>query len=274
MTVRKLCGKMRIINAHTHVLKKPAWGIKRGNINDLIKDMKKSKISKCLVFSGTGEPYDYALKELIDKFKDDGRFELIFTLDLSKSDIKPQVRQIESYLKKKLIRGVKILLGYYCITPDSKKLEPVYKLCEKYGCPAIFHTGDTLDQAAKLYYTHPLHIDSLAVNHPKLKIIIAHIGNPWFIDAAEVVYKNKNVYGDVAGFFLDFSDKRYNDLIRRKVNDFIAFAGGNKLLFGTDFPLVDSANYLKFVKSLNLTKEELKSTLYKNAEELFKLSES
>jgi len=157
--------------------------------------------------------------------------------------------------------------------PDDKKLHPFYNLCIKYNYPVIFHTGDTLGSEAKLIYSHPLNIDSLAVDMPKLKIIIAHLGNPWITDSAEVIFKNPNVYGDVSGLFLDFqiNDEKYVKLMTRKINDLIAYAGGEKLLFGTDFPLMDSSSYIKFIKSLDLTKEELELTFHKNAEKLFKI---
>jgi hypothetical protein len=39
-------------------------------------------------------------------------------------------------------------------------------------------------------------VDDVAVDHRDLQIIICHLGNPWFRDCMEVVYKNPNVSAD------------------------------------------------------------------------------
>ena len=75
----------------------------------------------------------------------------------------------------------------------------------------------------------------------------------------------------VHGFFLDFDDERYIDFVRKKINEFIAYASGDKLLFGTDFPLADASRYVEFVKSLEIDKDVLDKIFYKNAEKIFKI---
>lgn len=261
---------MKIINCHTHLPKDDPTGYS-ADINDLIKDMENAGIEKSVILAG--EKHDIPIKELISSIGDDKRFAIVYTLNILEN-LRRQEKEIENLFKNNLIRGVKILLGYDYIYPDDKRLNRIYKLCEKHDFPVIFHTGDLLAGAVerpKLKYAHPINIDSLAVDRPDLKIIIAHIGNPWIIDAAEVIYKNKNVYGDLSGFFLDFKDKNYVNFIRNKVNEFISYASGNKLLFGTDFPLANGLEYIKFVKSLNLSKEVLEKVFYDNARSLFKL---
>jgi len=262
---------MRIINSHTHILTEDDKTGFSGDIPELIKDMEKAGIEKSIIIAGGKD--QIPLNELIKKIGNDKRFSIVFTMDLSKN-LEKQEKEIDELFKVGKIRGVKILLGYEYIIPDNKKLFGIYKLCEKYDFPVIFHTGDTLAGVVdkpKLIYSHPINIDSLAVEFPNLKIIIAHLGNPWIIDAAAVIYKNKNVYGDLSGFFFDFNDETYINFVRNKINEFIAYASGNKLLFGTDFPLADGEKYVKFVKSLNLSNEVFERIFYKNAIELFKL---
>lgn len=49
---------------------------------------------------------------------------------------------------------------------------------------------------------HPLLVDDIAVDFPKVKFVLCHLGNPWFQDAAQVLYKNDNVYADISGLTL------------------------------------------------------------------------
>src|SRR5436305_1360084 len=41
--------------------------------------------------------------------------------------------------------------------------------------------------------------EEMAVDHPNVRFVIAHVGNPWMADAAAVVYKNVNVWADLSG---------------------------------------------------------------------------
>ena len=73
-------------------------------------------------------------------------------------------------------------------------------MAERRRLPVFFHTGDTYSPRARLRFAQPLAIDDVAVDHPKACFVLAHLGNPWLTDAAEVVYKNVNVWADLSGF--------------------------------------------------------------------------
>jgi len=73
---------------------------------------------------------------------------------------------------------------------------------------------------------------------PQLKIVIAHMGYPWVADAAEVCYKNKNVYTDTSGFVYGTFTKNDEALFKDILRTYTAIAGSlDKVLFGTDWPL-------------------------------------
>ena len=40
------------------------------------------------------------------------------------------------------------------------------------------------------------------MDYPETNFVIAHCGCPWFLDAAEVIYKNANVWADLSGIFV------------------------------------------------------------------------
>jgi len=269
----------RIINAHAHVLASPYKGLPDGmlGLDALAEDMKRGGIEKSFVFSSFGEEggkYDYDWVELSKRIEERGGFELIYSVH---SDDEGTIRMVDNALDEGTLRGVKVPLGYQHIYPNDKRLHPFYDSCEEYGRPVIFHTGGTFGGRAKAEYVNPLNVDGLAVDRPGLKIVIAHVGNPLLDEAALVMEKNPNVFGDLSGLFVqykgenDFEDLRYRRSMVRKINDLIAHVGGDKFLFGTDFPLADSVSCLKFFDELDFTEEEKKRTLYKNALELFEL---
>ena len=95
--------------------------------------------------------------------------------------------------------ALKGYLGYLHFEPAHANYRRYYELAAKYKLPVMFHTGDTYSPKAKLKFAHPLGVDEVAVDHPDTRFLICHIGNPWVTDAAEVIYKNMNVWADLSG---------------------------------------------------------------------------
>ncbi len=130
-------------------------------------------------------------------------------------------------------------------------------MAERHRLPVVFHTGDTYSPRAKLRFAHPLGIDDVAVDHPRACFVLAHLGNPWLTDAAEVVYKNVNVWADLSGFVVgtaeDFAAEE-----RREMLDEVRVALGrayryaerpNRFLYGSDWPLAPMTAYRDFIAS-------------------------
>lgn len=118
---------------------------------------------------------------------------------------------------------------------------------EKIGCPIIFHCGDCLNtvKKAKLKYAHPLGVDDVAVDYPGSNYIIAHMGYPWHRDAAEVCYKNANVYADISGFvYGSFTDEDRTKW-QKVIAEFTDIAPKDKLLFGSDWPISNQTSYMR-----------------------------
>jgi hypothetical protein len=107
------------------------------------------------------------------------------------------LRRVEEAMASGRVKALKAYLGYLPIGPDAPEYLPYYRLAAKYKLPVVFHTGDNYSTTAKVRFAHPLRVDDVAVDHPLVRFVLAHLGNPWVIDAAEVVYKNDNVWADI-----------------------------------------------------------------------------
>jgi predicted TIM-barrel fold metal-dependent hydrolase len=182
------------------------------------------------------------------------------------------IREISEYLEAGLIKGLKFYPGYEPFYPDDSRLKVMYEMAIEYGVPVMFHSGDTYSPSGKVKYSHPIHIDDLAVDYPELKIVICHIGNPWIKDCMEVVYKNKNVYADISGLVLgDFSEK-FERFMKNEIEEMITYAGDPRyLLYGTDWPLCNMRSYLKFMDQLDLAEDKKNLIMFENATKLFKI---
>lgn len=189
-------------------------------------------------------------------------------------NLKEKLPELEVWLNSGELRGLKFYLGYEYFYPNDEKLYPIYDLCSELGRPVIYHTGFFWDPDGKglIKYAHPLAIDDVATKFPNLKIIIAHMGNPWITDCAVVAQKNENVYIDVSGYFMEFQ-KISEEETKYFIDDVKLFqkliGSYRKLLYATDWPLYKMSEYLEAAKRLSIPDNEKDSFFWKNAAELF-----
>lgn len=269
-----------IIDSHTHLTVTPdtKFSISLAkNLEFLTDEMKESGIDQSIIITcfKNGDGMRPTTDDLFGLAPDRSHFKVMASLDIINFTAE-ELRKLEKYMEKRLVVGVKLYTGYQHFYPNDERCLPVYKLCIKYDLPVVFHSGDTiagLVENPKVKYSHPLNIDDVAADLPALKIIIAHMGNPWLVDCAEVLYKNPNVYADISGIVIgDDLDTPYGEMLRDRIHDMINYVGrDHKLLYGTDWPLCPMKVYLKFAESLNLEKEAREDLFYKNAEKVFRL---
>ena len=182
------------------------------------------------------------------------------------------VAELRGMLEKDEIKGLKIYPGYEPCYPADPKFAPAYRLAEEFDVPVMIHCGDTYAPQGRIKYSHPINVDDVAVDFPKVRFLICHLGNPWFRDCMEVVYKNENVYTDISGLTLgDFSD-RFEAYMRQQLKEMILWGvNPRKVLWGTDWPLATMESYLQFMDELRLPPKDKELMLYQNAERFFKL---
>lgn len=195
---------------------------------------------------------------------------------------KENLDAVDFALKSGELKGLKIYLGYFDKYATDKVYEGFYKLAAEHNVPVIFHTGDVYDENAKVKFSQPLDIDDVAVDFRDTNFIIAHIGNPWLIDACEVIYKNSNVYGDLSGLFCGDKDAIENVVDKDLENIIKAYGWVNnpkKFLYGSDWPLVAMKPYIELIKKRVIEKatypqdreEHFERVFSLNAKELFNI---
>jgi predicted TIM-barrel fold metal-dependent hydrolase len=168
------------------------------------------------------------------------------------------LRRVEAVLNTGQVVALKGYLGYLHFPPDYCGYRPYYELAERYRLPFIFHTGDTYSPYAKVRYALPLGVDEVAVDHPRVRFVLAHLGNPWMKDAAEVVYKNLNVWADLSGLVVGKEECFEGELLREALEDvrqevrraFRYAERPNRFLYGSDWPLAPMPSYRAFIASI------------------------
>ena len=120
---------------------------------------------------------------------------------------------------------------------DDEDFASYYEKAEKYEMPILFHTGiiaaSPIDKVWKISssYMQPVCLDKICRMFPKLRVIAAHMGDPWYLEAYMTSQKNPNMWLDISGLaiFVKASNIRKNKYLNIRLKP-------DKLLWGLDEP--------------------------------------
>jgi len=103
------------------------------------------------------------------------------------------------------IRMLKVHPPHQLLYPNDylhgvKELGTIYRMAEQNRIPVMVHTGTSIFPGARNKYGDPIYVDDVAVDFPKLRILLAHGGRPlWMQTAFFLVRRHNNVYLDISG---------------------------------------------------------------------------
>lgn len=143
------------------------------------------------------------------------------------------------------LRGIKLLPMYAGFRPDDERLDPLWRYAARHGLPVLLHTGTTFVSQAPLDCTLPRHLDAVAIRHPDVKLILAHLGHPYEGECVVVIRKHPNVYADISALhYRPFQFYHSLMLVQE-------YGVWDKVLFGTDYPFTTVDATLDGLRGLN-----------------------
>lgn len=246
------------------------------NIRELFEKMAELSVDHVVVITSYKTDLNRpSVEQLLDILADDPRTTVVEGLRW-RSDQRTDLFTLEERIRDGRVKGIKLYPGYDRYAINDPSLESVFRIAAKHDVPVMIHTGDTYSKNAKVRQAHPLLVDDVAVDYPDVRFIMCHLGNPWFQDAAEVLYKNDNVYADMSGLTLGEFSYHFERYMRQRVKDMIMYMGdpGRQLLYGSDWPLVKMAPYVKFLDELKFSAAHKENVAWKTAARLFKIDVS
>jgi predicted TIM-barrel fold metal-dependent hydrolase len=142
-------------------------------------------------------------------------------------------------------------------------LSQLYSRAEAAGVPVTIHTGTSVFPGARSRFGDPMDVDDVAIDFPKLTILLAHGGRPLWMEAAFfLVRRHPNVYLELSGIpparLLEYFP-RLEEL-------------ADKAVWGTDWPSPGITSMRRNVNQflqLPLSDVTKRRILYDNAARLF-----
>jgi predicted TIM-barrel fold metal-dependent hydrolase len=174
------------------------------------------------------------------------------------------VRAARRLVEQHGVRGFKFHPSIQAFEPNDRRHYPLWAELESLGVPALFHTGQTGIGAGlpgargiKLRYSNPMLLDDVAADFPGLTIVMAHPSVPWQDEAISIATHKVNVFIDLSGW----SPKYFPPQLVRAANTMLR----DKVLFGSDFPLLTPERWLRDFAALEIRDEVRPLILKENA---------
>ncbi|WP_256300054.1 amidohydrolase family protein [Haloarchaeobius salinus] len=154
--------------------------------------------------------------------------------------------------------------------PSDPEHEELFATIEDLGVPCVFHGGNSTlgacspgGRGLQIKYGDPMLIDDVAARHPDLQILIAHPAFPWEKEQLAICQQKGNVYMDLSGWMPAYIDDQVLHYAKSLLKD--------KVMFGTDYPMLDPKIWLEQFAELDFPEAVQRKILWENAEEFFDL---
>lgn len=174
------------------------------------------------------------------------------------------VREARKLIEEYGVRGFKFHPTIQGFFPNDHLAYELYELIAHYKLTALFHSGHSGigtgmpgGGGVRLKYSNPMYLDDVAADFPDMNIIIAHPSWPWQDEALSVCLHKSNVYIDLSGW----SPKYFPPQLVQYANGQLK----NKVLFGSDYPLLSPDRWIKDFKEASFKPELHEQILKGNA---------
>ena len=148
---------------------------------------------------------------------------------------------------------------------NDARFYPFYAKCAELGVPVELQTGHSAEFMPSRH-GHPLLLDDVAIYFPELKLVGAHQAWPWCEVMVAMAWKHPNVYVAMSGHAPKYWD--------RSLVHFLNSRGQGKVMWGTDYPLIQHGESLRQVDELGLKPGAKQKLLRDTATDVFGLGGS
>ena len=169
------------------------------------------------------------------------------------------VRAFEDAIKNMGFVGAHLYPHWYELAPDHAKYYPFYAKCCELNVPIQMQVGQSMVYSQE-YRTksvgQPIALDAVACDFPELKLIGIHVGIPWHDEMISMAWKHENIFIGCDAHRPKYWPKSFIHYL----NSY----GQDKIIFGTDFPVLEFKKTIDDIDALGLKSEVRKKLLRDN----------
>ncbi|MEO1247618.1 MAG: amidohydrolase family protein [Pseudomonadota bacterium] len=177
-----------------------------------------------------------------------------------------QLAELEHAVKELGFVGAHLYPHWMELAPDHRKYYPVYAKCCELGIPIMMQVGQNLVYSRERRLPsvgRPICLDQVAIDFPELTLIGIHIGVPWTQEMIAMAWKHDNVFIGTDAY----APKHWPQEFVHYMNTY----GREKVLFGTDWPVIHPQRAIDEIAALDLRPESQQKVMRDNALRLFAL---
>ena len=241
------------------------------SIEDYLEKMDRSNIERSLLIAvragdmnvrGSHEiPYDYVW-EICRQYPK--RFSGLAGVDPTRG--MQGLRDLEIAVREHGFVGAHWYPHWFAMAPNAAQIYPYYAKCCELDIPIMMQVGHNLVYSRDRRLPsvgRPILLDQVAIDFPELKLIGIHIGIPWTDEMVSMCWKHDNVYtaGDA------YAPRYWPAQYLHYANTY----GRHKVMFGTDWPVIDPERAVEEVSTLDLKPESTRMLMRDNALRVFRL---
>jgi len=176
------------------------------------------------------------------------------------------VRELRHAVKEMGFIGAHCYPHWFELAPDHAKYYPFYAECCELDVPFLTQVGQSMVYDPNnpcRSVGRPITLDAVACDFPELKLVGIHIGIPWADEMIAMAWKHENVF-----ILADAHRPKYWP---QSFIHYLNTYGRRKVMFGTDFPVLDFVSTLDDIRGLGLRDDTYRALVRDNAVRIFKL---
>nr|WP_203643166.1 amidohydrolase family protein [Streptomyces sp. SID14478] len=174
----------------------------------------------------------------------------------------------EAYVRRAIEAGARVFKAHVQVgayDPNDPLLDPVWGLLAEAGVPVVTHCGSG---PAPGKHTGPEPMARVLERHPRLPLVVAHLGMPEYAQFLDLAERHQEVRLDTTMAFTDFCERKmpFPRAELGRLRDL-----GDRVLLGSDFPNIPYpyVHQLEAIERLGFGSEWVRAVCYRNGAELF-----
>ena len=177
-----------------------------------------------------------------------------------------QLKELDHAVKELGFVGAHFYPHWFRMPPDSALCYPIYSRCEELDIPIMMQVGQNLIYQKDVRLpsvAKPILLDQVAIDFPNLVLVGIHIGVPWTDEMIAMAWKHDNIYIGIDAY----APKHLPASLKHYMNSY----GSHKVMFGTDWPVIDPERAVSEIHEHALRPESLEKVMRGNAVKVFRL---